>query len=247
METQRNCLVTGGTSGIGAAICRRILADAGEEDRVYINYGHDHRQAAGFLASLSDRDREKVTLLPADLSTYEGMCAMTCELRTLADHLDWLVCNTGISTKEPFSKLPFGTWQSILDTNLSIPAYLVRDLRDFILPGGSVLFIGSYAGRQAYSSSLPYGVSKAAVHFLASALVKELEPYKIRVNAVAPGFIETPWHADRSEESRERINSKIALHRFGTTQEVAELVWAVLRNGYMNGSVVDIHGGYDYL
>ena len=246
MSEARISLVTGGTSGIGAAICRRILLEAGDEDRVYVNYGHDHKKAEAFLMSMPPWEREKVTLLPADLSSYEGMCAMACELKTMADHLDWMVCNTGVSTRENFAALPYHEWQRIVDTNLSIPAYLVRELRNFIRPGGSVLFMGSYAGRQAYSSSLPYGVSKAAVHFLSSALVKELEPDGIRVNAIAPGFIETPWHAGRSPQSRERIEKKIALHRFGTTEEVADLAWAVLNNGYMNGSIVDIHGGYDY-
>ena len=98
----------------------------------------------------------------------------------------------------------------------------------------------------AYSSSLVYGVTKAAIHFLTKSLVKEFEPKGITVNAIAPGFIETPWHSARTQESYDRINRKIALHRFGTVEEVADMAYAVLSNGYMNGSVVDIHGGYDY-
>jgi len=112
--------------------------------------------------------------------------------------------------------------------------------------GGSVLFMGSYAGQQAYSSSVVYGVTKAAVHFLTKSLVKEFEPRGIRVNAVAPGFIQTPWHETRTQESYERINRKIALHRFGKIQEVADMAYSILTNHYMNGSIVDIHGGYDY-
>lgn len=77
-------------------------------------------------------------------------------------------------------------------------------------------------------------------------MVKELEPKQIRVNAIAPGFIETSWHKNRTPESYERINRKIALHRFGEISEVADMAYEVLKNGYMNGSVVDIHGGYDY-
>ena len=119
-------------------------------------------------------------------------------------------------------------------------------LRPMMVEGGSVLFTGSYAGQQAYSSSLVYGVTKAAIHFLTKSLVKEFEPKGITVNAIAPGFIETPWHSARTQESYDRINRKIALHRFGTVEEVADMAYAVLSNGYMNGSVVDIHGGYDY-
>ena len=88
--------------------------------------------------------------------------------------------------------------------------------------------------------------TKSAIHFLTKSLVKELEPKQIRVNAIAPGFIETSWHKNRTPESYERINRKIALHRFGEISEVADMAYEVLKNGYMNGSVVDIHGGYDY-
>ena len=70
------------------------------------------------------------------------------------------------------------------------------------------------------SSSLVYGVTKSAIHFLTKSLVKELEPKQIRVNAIAPGFIETSWHKNRTPESYERINRKIALHRFGEISEV---------------------------
>ena len=102
------------------------------------------------------------------------------------------------------------------------------------------------SGQQAYSSSLVYGVTKSAIHFLTKSLVKELEPKQIRVNAIAPGFIETSWHKNRTPESYERINRKIALHRFGEISEVADMAYEILKNGYMNGSIVDIHGGYDY-
>ena len=76
-------------------------------------------------------------------------------------------------------------------------------------------------------------------------------PYQIPgkrtgTKADAPGFIETSWHKNRTPESCERINRKIALHRFGEISEVADMAYEVLKNGYMNGSVVDIHGGYDY-
>ena len=133
-----------------------------------------------------------------------------------------------------------------MNTNLSVPVFLVKELRPIMNEGGSTLFTGSYAGQQAYSSSLVYGVTKSAIHFLTKSLVKELEPKQIRVNAIAPGFIETSWHKNRTPESYERINREIALHRFGEISEVADMAYEVLKNGYMNGSVVDIHVGYDY-
>ena len=134
-----------------------------------------------------------------------------------------------------------------MNTNLSVPVFLVKELRPIMSEGWQHSFLPApYAGQQAYSSSLVYGVTKSAIHFLTKSLVKELEPKQIRVNAIAPGFIETSWHKNRTPESYERINRKIALHRFGEISEVADMAYEVLKNGYMNGSVVDIHGGYDY-
>lgn len=239
-------VITGGTSGIGNGIAKKILGNAGESDRLYISYGHNQERAERFLESLSPADQEKVILIQADMSSYEEMMKFVRRIKEEAGHVDWLINNVGISTYAKYEDYTFEEWSRIVNTNLSVPVFLVKELRPVMKEGGSILFTGSYAGQQAYSSSLVYGVTKAAVHFLTKSLVKEFEPKKIRVNAIAPGFIETSWHKNRTPESYERINRKVALHRFGTVEEVADMAYAVLSNGYMNGSIVDIHGGYDY-
>lgn len=239
-------VITGGTSGIGNGIAKKILENAEESDRLYISYGHNQERAERFLESLSPTDQEKVILIRADMSSYEEMMKFARRIKEEAGHVDWLINNVGISTYAKYEDYTFEEWSRIVNTNLSVPVFLVKELRPVMKEGGSILFTGSYAGQQAYSSSLVYGVTKAAVHFLTKSLVKEFEPKKIRVNAIAPGFIETGWHKNRTPESYERINRKVALHRFGTVEEVADMAYAVLSNGYMNGSIVDIHGGYDY-
>ena len=239
-------VITGGTSGIGNGIAKKILENAEESDRLYISYGHNQERAERFWESLSPADQEKVILIQADMSSYEEMMKFACRIKEEAGHVDWLINNVGISTYAKYEDYTFEEWSRIVNTNLSVPVFLVKELRPVMKEGGSILFTGSYAGQQAYSSSLVYGVTKAAVHFLTKSLVKEFEPKKIRVNAIAPGFIETGWHKNRTPESYERINRKVALHRFGTVEEVADMAYAVLSNGYMNGSIVDIHGGYDY-
>ena len=239
-------LITGATSGIGAALARRILALSGPEDRVYVNYGHQKEKAESFMDSLDPSFRDRACLLKADLSSYEGLTELKNSFLEKESVLDWLVLNTGISTRKPYKDYTVEDWNRILTVNLTVPAFAARDFYPVMREGGSVLFMGSYAGRQAYSSSLVYGVSKAGVHFLAQSLVKELEGRQIRVNALAPGFTRTPWHDDRTPESYERIEKKIALHRFAQPEEIAEMAVNILSNTYMNGSVVDIHGGYDY-
>ena len=239
-------LITGGTSGIGRGIAEKILAESAKEDRIFVTYGHDEKKAAVFRDSLPEEKKSQVILMKADMSSYDEMMAFVEELKKRADHIDWLVSNAGISTYAKYEDYTFNECTKIVNTNLSVPVFLVKELRPIMSEGGSILFTGSYAGQQAYSSSLVYGVTKSAIHFLTKSLVKELEPKQIRVNAIAPGFIETSWHKNRTPESYERINRKIALHRFGEISEVADMAYEVLKNGYMNGSVVDIHGGYDY-
>ena len=239
-------VITGGTSGIGSGIAEKILAESAAEDRVFVTYGHNEDKAQAFLENLPLEKRSQVILMKADMSSYEDMMDFVAELKDQADHIDWLVSNAGVSTYAKYEDYTFEEWTRIVNTNLSVPVFMVKELRPMMSEGGSILFTGSYAGQQAYSSSLVYGVTKAAIHFLAKSLVKEFEPKGITVNAIAPGFIETPWHSARTQESYDRINKKIALHRFGTVEEVADMAFAVLGNGYMNGSVVDIHGGYDF-
>lgn len=242
----RVTVITGGTSGIGRGIVEKILANSKDGDLIFATYAHNEKKAEEFLESLFPSDRKKVIILKTDMSSYEEMMNLVNTVKEKAGHVDWLISNAGISTYKKFTDYTFEEWNKIVNTNLSVPVFMVKEFLPVISEGGSVLFMGSYAGCQAYSSSLVYGVTKAAVHFLTKSLVKELEPKGIRVNALAPGFIQTPWHENRTDESYERINRKIALHRFGEIKDVADLAYCVLTNQYMNGSIVDIHGGYDY-
>ena len=242
----RVSVVTGGTSGIGRGIVEKILGDSRSGDMIFVNYAHNEERARAFVEGLDKEDQEKIILVKADMSSYDAMMNFVQEIKDKAGHVDWLVCNAGISTYAKYEDYTFEEWTKIVNTNLSIPVFLVKELRPIMSEGGKVLFMGSYAGQQAYSSSLVYGVTKAAVHFLTKSLVKEFEPKGITVNAIAPGFIQTTWHENRSQESYDRINKKIALHRFGEIEDVADLALCILQNNYINGSIVDIHGGYDY-
>ena len=101
-------------------------------------------------------------------------------------------------------------------------------------------------GKYPHSTSLVYNVSKAAVNALSNSLVKYFADRKITVNSICPGFINTPYHQGRSKESFQKINSKIALHRFGEASEIASLCMEIINNQYINGANIDINGGYIY-
>ena len=239
-------VITGGTSGIGRGIVEKILANSEKDDLIFATYAHNAHKANEFWDSLKPEEQEKLIILKANMSSYDEMMNFVGEVKEKAGHVDWLISNAGISTYDKFQDYTFEEWNKIVNTNLSVPVFMIKEFMPMMTEGGRVLFMGSYAGQQAYSSSLVYGVTKAAIHFLTKSLVKEFEPKGITVNAIAPGFIETPWHENRTQESYDRINRKIALHRFGEIKDVADMAYSILTNNYMNGSIVDIHGGYDY-
>lgn len=243
----KNYLITSATDGIGRSIVETILRNSTDEkDHIIVNYGHNDRKAEAFLEE-NIQYKDKLTLVKADLSTIEGMEDLVGKVLDRFDQLDCLVCNTGIGTYEKFDNYSWEVWSKVMDTNLSIPAFLLQKLKYHMRRDtGSIVMIGSAAGIRTYSSSIVYSVSKAGVIHLAKCMVKELEPLGVRINAVAPGFIETAWQKDRKAESYERINKKIAVHRFGEPEEVAHMVYELLNNAYMNGTVVEIDGGYDY-
>ena len=223
-------VITGGTSGIGRGIVEKILANSAEDDLIFATYAHNAYKANEFWDSLKPEDQEKLIILKADMSSYDDMMNFVGEVKEKAGHVDWLISNAGISTYDKFQDYTFEEWNKIVNTNLSVPVFMVKEFMPVMTEGGRVLFMGSYAGQQAYSSSLVYGVTKAAIHFLTKSLVKEFEPKGITVNAIAPGFIQTPWHENRTPESYERINRKIALHRFGEIKDVADMAYSILTN-----------------
>lgn len=240
-------LITGGTSGIGEAIALRLIREASVCDKVLVSYGHNDVVAQEFLAGLSEGERRKVTLIKSDLSSRGNLVGFVETVASLSSHIDAAVLNIGVGTYKPFLDYEFGDWDRVLETNLTIPVFLIQKLLagDF-LKDSSILLMGSLSGILPYSSSIAYGVSKAGVLFAARTLVKELEACGSRINAIAPGFVDTRWQDGRSEESFAQINGKIALHRFGLPSEVADIALSVMRNEYMNGSVVSIDGGYSY-
>jgi 3-oxoacyl-[acyl-carrier protein] reductase len=101
-------------------------------------------------------------------------------------------------------------------------------------------------GIYPHGTSLAYGVSKAAVHALAVNLVKCFEGTGTTVNAIAPGFVETQWQKDKPDQIRKNICAKTALNRFASVEEVADAVRFCIKNQFVNGSIIEVSGGYNY-
>ena len=238
-------VITGGTSGIGRGIVEKILANSAEDDLIFATYAHNAYKANEFWDSLKPEDQEKLIILKADMSSYDDMMNFVGEVKEKAGHIDWLISNAGISTYDKFQDYTFEEWNNIVNTNLSVPVFMIKEFMPVMTEGGRVLFMGSYAGQQAYSSSLVYGVTKAAIHFLTKSLVKEFEPKGITVNAIAPGFIETEMTEGLSEELRAKMQERIPLGHMGTAENVADAAAFLASDqaSYITGQVLSVDGG----
>jgi 3-oxoacyl-[acyl-carrier protein] reductase len=138
------------------------------------------------------------------------------------------------------------TWMTVFNANVHFPVFLIQKIFPKFSAGASVIFTGSAMGIHPHSVSLVYGVTKSTIHALVKNLVKFLSPYHIRVNAVAPGFVDTEWQKTKPIEVKNSINSKIALGRFCNPVELAEVYFLLIDNRYLNGEIVVVDGGYSY-
>jgi 3-oxoacyl-[acyl-carrier protein] reductase len=137
-------------------------------------------------------------------------------------------------------------WERVMMMNVNHNVYLIRDLYDMFPFGSRIVFIASMLGIFPHSMSLAYGVTKSAVIALAKNLVKYFEGTNTTVNAIAPGFVETEWQKNKPKEIRENIIRNTAVKRFASPEEVADAVSFCIENGFVNGSVIEVSGGYSF-
>ena len=236
-------LITGGTKGIGRAIAD-ILALSGYN--IILTYGSDNVHASNVKAELQKLYPVKIEVLQADISEKNAIDKIENYLNTNDIQLFSVVFNAGLTCRTPFEQMTPEEWERVFFANVHFPVFMLQRICSKMQKGGNVLFTGSLMGEYAHSVSLAYGVTKSAVHALVKNLVKFMQPYEIRVNAVAPGFVDTDWQKTKPAEIRKSIESKIALGRFCSPKELAEVYKMIIENDYFNGEVIPVSGGYSY-
>lgn len=235
----KNAIVTGATKGIGLAIATLLLE---EGYHVIVTYAHDTASAeaaAQRLAAISDA----FEIHRVDQADKAAMQAFADAMREKG-HIDCIVNNAGSTVRKTLTETTDEDWEWAMQVNVNSAFYLVRDLFEVIPHDSRILFIGSMMGIYPHGTSIAYGVTKAAVHALALNLVKFFEGTGTTVNAIAPGFVETPWQREKPQQIRENIYAKSAIKRFAEVEEIADAVRFCLHNRFMNGSILEIHGGY---
>lgn len=238
-------VITGSTKGIGKEIAESLLNNG---YHVIINYANDDEAYQEFLQENS-KYKDKINCIKLNLNSYENALSFCKKVKEITSKIRVLVLNCGITEKSEFGKIDKFAWENAMNVNLNCPFYIIQGLSDLLRNSskhGRIILLSSVMGKYPHSTSLVYNVSKAGVIALSKSLVKYFAEDGITVNSICPGFIETPYHKDRSLESYERINKKIALHRFGTPKEIASICMEIINNQYINGATIDVNGGYDY-
>lgn len=239
----KKVLITGGTKGIGKAVAE-CLAKAGYS--LLLTYASDQEKALQVADDLFQKYKVEVCTLQADISDRESIGKIESFLAEHVIRLDSVVFNAGLTCRDPFEELDMAEWERVFFANVHFPVFLLQRIVGLINKGGSIVFTGSLMGIQPHSVSLVYGVTKSAVHALVKNMVKFLAPYELRVNAVAPGFVDTEWQKTKPAEIRRNIENKVSLGRFCDPGELAEVYKMLIENSYFNGEVIVVDGGYSY-
>jgi NAD(P)-dependent dehydrogenase (short-subunit alcohol dehydrogenase family) len=229
-------LVTGSSSGIGAAVARRLAADG---VRVVVHSKSSVRAGEELATEIGG------TYLRADLADESEPPRLVREAIEIHGRLDVLVNNAGISWPIPHADLAAATaadWRRLLDVNLIAPWLLCTAAVDALRESqGCIVNITSHAGVRPKGSSIPYAASKAALGHVTKLLAAALGP-AVRVNAIAPGLVDTPMTRDWTA-AQELWREQAPMRRAAQPSDVADLVASVVGNRYLTGEVIVLDGG----
>ena len=229
----KTAIVTGGTSGIGLGVAKMLLSKG---YKVYATYvGEEFTEII-----------ENYAAVKVDQSNRNELYTFISRIKEECSAIDCIICNAGMSIRKTFTETTDNDWDAMMEVAVNSHYILIRELYSLIPNGSRIIFTGSQMGIMPHATVLTYGVTKAAVHALAKNLVKEFEGTDTTVNAIVPGFVETPWQKEKPEEIKQNIYRKTAIHRFATIDEVVEAYRFCIDNPFVNGSLIEINGGYSY-
>ena len=238
-------LVTGGSRGLGRAIC---LGLAAEGARVIVHYGRNREAAEEVVEKIKALGSEAVSL-QADLADREAVRTLLPRAIEAFGQLDILVNNAAIWPTSWVKDMEEDHWRRTIDVNLTAPFIFCRDMVNHLLQrgvGGKILNITSQAAVHGSTSGhADYAASKAGLVTFTRSLAREVARHGINVNTMAPGIVETDLIKPALEKNRQRYLDRIPLGRIATPEEVAAVAVFLVSEpaSYITGATIDVSGG----
>ena len=226
-------VVTGATSGIGLGVAEMLIQEG-------------YHVFATYVGENFDKDIRNLEAVKTDQTDRRDVYSFIDYVKERTDHLDCIVCNAGMTVRKSFTGTLDKDWDDMMEVAVNSHYIMLREFFPMIPAGSRIIFTGSQMGLSPHATVLAYGVTKAAVHALVKNLVKEFEGTGTTVNAIVPGFVETPWQKEKPEQIKNNIYAKTAIHRFAAIDEIVEGFRFCLNNPFVNGSLIEINGGYSY-
>lgn len=242
---RKTVLITGGSRGLGRACALKF---AQLDYNIIINYNNSLKEAVSLEAYLKENYNISVLLVKADISKEDEVINMMNVIKNSFQKIDCLVNNAGIAIDTLFEDKTVQNFRKIIDVNL-IGTFLVSKYIGSLMfkeKSGTIINVSSTNAIDTYYPySLDYDASKAGVISLTHNLARQFAPY-IRVNCVAPGWINTEMNKELDKEFIEEENKKILLGRFSEPSEIANVIAFLASDeaSYINGSVIRVDGGY---
>jgi meso-butanediol dehydrogenase / (S,S)-butanediol dehydrogenase / diacetyl reductase len=243
-RTHPVAVVTGAARGIGLAVARRFLAESWSVALIDI----DEPTLAAAAQSLDEPAR--VLALHADVADAAQVQAAVSRVESTFGRVDALVNNAGIAIFKPILETSTQEWERVMAVNLNGPFLCAQACAPLMLRGGggAIVNIASISGLRASTLRAAYGTSKAAVIHLTRQQAAELGTQGIRVNAVAPGPVDTAMAKQvHTPDIRAGYHDSIPLNRYGTEDEIAAAVWFLCspQASYVNGQTLAVDGGFE--
>lgn len=237
-------LITGASSGIGLAIAK-VFAEAGHE--LILHYNQSKKEIETLKRELEEKYQKDILLVKADLSKKEEVFAMINQIKEECHFVDVLINNAGIAID---TLLEDKTWENFEETfrvNVIAPFFLARELGTIMYQRkkGCIINISSTNGMNTYyPMSTDYDASKAALISVTHNLAVSFAPY-VRVNSIAPGWVNTRMNQELDQEFIEKENQKIFLHTFGEPEQIAKVALFLASEdaSYINNEVIRVDGG----